>query len=484
MFELSLNLSDPSKNSFYFPILIAFTTILFILKLIINLLKNCKSEPNLDINDSLDKTLEVNIRYSTVLGRRIKSLQLRYLIAYLITRAAIWAKTPYLYHLIMTVQEVSFADKGYMFFINIVFALIFIPLTKQFADKKGRRFVCRFYNYRIIFYLVLLMRGSNLQSSIAYIIPCFDAEIISTIFEDWFISESEKEFERYKKERERFQKNLFVKSKVYDSIIGIITSIICAFIYSYFGINAPFIFSIILSSSASIVIPILWDENGLYIEQAEDLKTQLRNAMKEFKKMEVLFVGLIEGLAKACFYIYIFSLYPILKQSTPGDMNTGFIVILMVLTIIIGNKLYELLIVYLHFDYYISITGCLFFQGVLLFSVYYVDGFLARIIFLALLNGFNVFYNALNSLVKSNILEEKQRTLMNLFRIPTIIFVIIVLLILNYIDAFSLALIAGTMSFVASFIGILLFIYLICFKEKKLLNRNDTDILKKEKKMK
>ena len=98
MFELSLNLSDPSKNSFYFPILIAFTTILFILKLIINLLKNCKSEPNLDINDSLDKTLEVNIRYSTVLGRRIKSLQLRYLIAYLITRAAIWAKTPYLYH--------------------------------------------------------------------------------------------------------------------------------------------------------------------------------------------------------------------------------------------------------------------------------------------------------------------------------------------------------------------------------------------------
>ena len=124
MFELSLNLSDPSKNSFYFPILIAFTTILFILKLIINLLKNCKSEPNQDINDSLDKTLQVNIRYSTVLGRRIKSLQLRYLIAYLITRAAIWAKTPYLYHLIMTVQEVSFADKGYLICFSISLIVI------------------------------------------------------------------------------------------------------------------------------------------------------------------------------------------------------------------------------------------------------------------------------------------------------------------------------------------------------------------------
>ena len=478
MFEFSLNLSDPSKNSYYFPIIIGIATILLILQLIIMFLKDFRRDQNLDSNVSFDKTLQGNMSYPTIIINRKNSLKSRYLIAFVITRSAMWAKAPYLYTLFMTVHKFSMAEIGILYFVDAVAALIFGPITGQLADKYGRRLFCHCYNFSIILNLLLRMQGSRILAYLAQVVTGFGAGLISTTFEAWVVSESEKDFEGYKKEAERFRKNLFVKSNVYDAAVSIITSIVCAFIYSYFGIYAPFWISIFLSFAASIVIAVLWDENELQLKKSEDTKEQLKNAMKEFNKMEVLCIGLIEGIAMACLNIYLFSWTPILKQSTPGGMNVGFIFTSMVLTMIVGTKSYEVLIVNLHFDYYMSIAGCLFFQGLLLFLVYYVDSFLARMIFLALFNGLTGFYNPLNSIVKSNILVEKYRALlMNLFRVPLNTYVIIVLLTLRYMNSFTVALIAGTMCFVASAIGIYLVIYLISFPEKRLSNNTNNNIL-------
>ena len=478
MFEFSLNLSDPSKNSYYFPIIIGIATILLILQLIIMLLKDFRRDQNLDSNVSFDKTLQGNMSYPTIIINRKNSLKSRYLIAFVITRSAMWAKAPYLYTLFMTVHKFSMAEIGILYFVDAVAALIFGPITGQLADKYGRRLFCHCYNFSIILNLLLRMQGSRILAYLAQVVTGFGAGLISTTFEAWVVSESEKDFEGYYKEAIRFRKNLFVKSNVYDAVVSIITSIVCAFIYSYFGIYAPFWISIFLSFAASIVIAVLWDENELQLKKSEDTKEQLKNAMKEFNKMEVLCIGLIEGIAMACLNIYLFSWTPILKQSTPGGMNVGFIFTSMVLTMIVGTKSYEVLIVNLHFDYYMSIAGCLFFQGLLLFLVYYVDSFLARMIFLALFNGLTGFYNPLNSIVKSNILVEKYRALlMNLFRVPLNTYVIIVLLTLRYMNSFTVALIAGTMCFVASAIGIYLVIYLISFPEKRLSNNTNNNIL-------
>ena len=478
MFEFSLNLSDPSKNSYYFPILIGIATILLILQLIIMLLKDFRRDQNLDSNVSFDKTLQGNMSYPTIIINRKNSLKSRYLIAFVITRSAMWAKAPYLYTLFMTVHKFSMAEIGILYFVDAVAALIFGPITGQLADKYGRRLFCHCYNFSIILNLLLRMQGSRILAYLAQVVTGFGAGLISTTFEAWVVSESEKDFEGYYKEAERFRKNLFVKSNVYDAAVSIITSIVCAFIYSYFGIYAPFWISIFLSLAASIVIAVLWDENELQLKKSEDTKEQLKNSMKEFNKMEVLCIGLIEGIAMACLNIYLFSWTPILKQSTPGGMNVGFIFTSMVLTMIVGTKSYEVLIVNLHFDYYMSIAGCLFFQGLLLFLVYYVDSFLARMIFLALFNGLTGFYNPLNSIVKSIILVEKYRALlMNLFRVPLNTYVIIVLLTLRYMNSFTVALIAGTMCFVASAIGIYLVIYLISFPEKRISNNTNNNIL-------
>ncbi len=461
MFDFTLNLTDPSKNSYYFPIIAGIATILLIIQLIIWLIKELSQK-----EDDLDNTLQPNMSYPSMIIRKKNSLKSRYLVAYVITRSAMWAKAPYLYTLFMTVHKFSMAEIGILYLVDAVAALIFGPITGQLADKYGRRKFCNIYNWSIILNLLLRMQGSRLMAYLAQIVTGLGAGLICTTFEAWVVYESDKEFKGYHREAERFRKKLFKTANILDASVSIITSIICAFIYSYFGIYAPFWISIGLSFLAYVVVKLLWDENKPLAEKNEDTSQQIRGALNELKKVNVLCIGLIEGIAMAVLNIYLFSWTPILKQSTPGGMNVGFIFTCMVLTMIVGTKSYEVLIVYCNLDYYMSITGCLFIQGFLLVITYFHANFLARLIYLALFNGLTGFYGPLNSIVKSNILAEEYRALlMNIFRIPLNAYVIIVLLTLRYMNSFTVALIAGSLVFIAGGIGTYLCIYIATHSE-------------------
>jgi MFS family permease len=285
MFEdISINLSDPSKNSFYFPVIAAIGTILLLIQLLIMLLKDLRKDSNSNVNVSMDKTLAENISYSMTLPKRKESLKYRYLIAFVITRSAMWAKAPYLYTLFMTVHKFSFAEIGILYLVDAVAALIFGPITGQLADIYGRRLFCHCYNVSIIINLLLRMQGSRFLAYVAQIVTGFGAGLISTTFEAWVVSESNKEFGGFTKEAERFRKRLFKNSNIYDAVTSIVTSIICAFIYSYFGIYAPFWISIFLSFLALVVIAKLWDENSGAIQRGTSIWEQLKEASKEFKK--------------------------------------------------------------------------------------------------------------------------------------------------------------------------------------------------------
>ena len=151
---------------------------------------------------------------------------------------------------------------------------------------------------------------------------------------------------------------------------------------------------------------------------------------------------------------------PILKNSTPGGINVGFIFTCMVLTMIVGTKTYEVTILHLGCDYYMSIAVSLLIEALLFFIVYCKESFFIRLISLALINGFQGFYNPVNSIIKSKILIEKYRALlMNIFRIPLNLYVIIVLFTLRYMNPFTVALIAGLMSLCSFFIALSLNIW-------------------------
>lgn len=349
MLNFAINLIDPSKNSYYYPILISITAVFLLIHIMIKTIKRLRSDKYFDLIDD-DPYVYLELPQNFELKKNI--LEYKYLLAYIITRSAMWAKAPYLYILFRTVEKFSITEIGTLYFIDSFSALLFGPITGNLADRYGRKYFCDLYNKCIIVNIALLMAGSHFCIYLAQAISGFSSGIISTTFEAWIISESYREFRANRIEERKFRQKLFKSSNIYDAIINIIILIICAFVYSIFGIYAPLYISICLSLLAIILIHFFWDENELQISPGCPSFEQFKESFKELKKIDVLCIGLIEGIAITALNIFLFSWTPILKQSTSGKINEGFIYILMVLTMIIGTKLYEVLIIYLNYDYY------------------------------------------------------------------------------------------------------------------------------------
>lgn len=149
-------------------------------------------------------------------------------------------------------------------------------------------------------------------------------------------------------------------------------------------------------------------------------------------------MGIIESLFQAVVNIYLFAWTPILQNSTYMGINVGFIFTCFVTTMIIGTKIYEIFMIYLKSEYYISISISLLLELICFFLISYIDSFTIRLILLACINGVTGFFNPLNSIIKSRILVEEYRaTLMSIFRIPLNLYVIIVLVSLRYMNPFQ-----------------------------------------------
>ena len=297
--------------------------------------------------------------------------------------------------------------------------------------------------------------------------------VIIIFFEQWLNNEIKKEFGEYKNEAEHFKKKLFITQAKYDSIIGIITCIIVAIIFSYYGIKAPFWIYIFFAAISSIIVAFLWDEN--INDNNNDTSTLgiFLSALKELKKIDVLCIGLIEGILKAVLNIFLFMWTPILVESSSDKINIGFIYTIIFFTMILGAILIKPLIMSKKSDKYMSLAFCIFLQGLFLLLAYFLDSFFWRIIFLSLFNGLNGFYNPLNEIIKSDILVDKYKALLNvLFYAPSIAYTIIVYLTLTFMTPFTLALIGGIMSFIAFIIGIILVIVLCFYQERNHNNDN------------
>ena len=65
--DFSLNFSDPSQNSYYIPILITICAILLIIELFTILAKEYKSDSYQDNNISMNRTLQNNMSYPSLI---------------------------------------------------------------------------------------------------------------------------------------------------------------------------------------------------------------------------------------------------------------------------------------------------------------------------------------------------------------------------------------------------------------------------------
>ncbi len=158
------------------------------------------------------------------------------------------------------------------------------------------------------------------------------------------------------------------------------------------------------------------------------------DALKELSKPDVLCIGLIESIFQGVLNIFLFAWQPLLESSIDKPINPGFIFTCFVISLILGAGLFEIFTIYLKTNYYKLIVHILFFVLIIFLNIFFIENFIYRLILCAFYNGSSSFFNSLLSIIKSQILVEKHRTLlMNIFRIPLNIYVISVFILVKYV---------------------------------------------------
>ena len=160
----------------------------------------------------------------------------------------------------------------------------------------------------------------------------------------------------------------------------------------------------------------------------------------------------MESLFLAVYSIFLFAWTPILTNTISGEMNVGIIFVCFVMSMITGTLIFEvnsilmeIMIIYLRFDYFRTIVVFFVFESFIFYLIYSINSFSFRLLLLSMINvllqlskGCFGFYNPLNSIIKTKILIEKYRALlMNIFRIPLNLYVILILLFLKFLNPFT-----------------------------------------------
>ena len=214
----SFSSDDPSQPAFYFPIIIGYLSFMALLYFITSFLKNRFSQPELARFSSSynQETLDPTKSYNETIIEKKNSLKARYIIAFVLTRASIWAKSPYLYTLFTKIHGFTMSEIGVLYIIDGVSALIFGPILGNLADIFGRKIFCLLYCVTTAVNLAIRLTGNIPMAYFAQILTGLGVGLINSTFESWVNCAARETFngasnhpDENFKAMERFLKKLF-----------------------------------------------------------------------------------------------------------------------------------------------------------------------------------------------------------------------------------------------------------------------------------
>ena len=213
------------------------------------------------------------------------------------------------------------------------------------------------------------------------------------------------------------------------------------------------------------MIYITWTEN-IYFRDEKNYKEsnqiiEIINAFSKLRQPGLLFLVLIEGISLIIYYIFYFGWTTILKESTSGNMNIGYLFIIIELIKIIPSIINEIAINH-KIDYYISLAGAMFINAFLFFIIYLQNSFIWRLIYFGLIYGcLSTYFNFGSINILHNIISLQ-------FSFIFIAFI--------FCKTFTIAFITGILSVLVFILSICLFSYKKIYKENGL-DKNEYQLI-------
>jgi len=115
------------------------------------------------------------------------------------------------------------------------------------------------------------------------------------------------------------------------------------------------------------------------------MPSKISQAFSLLKDREIFSIGKTESFVMASLGIMIFSWTPWLQSSTSLEFNIGYFYVCMILGRILGVTLYELIIITLRVNHYLSMSILLSFQAMFFLGIFLYENLFIRIMLVCLL---------------------------------------------------------------------------------------------------
>lgn len=363
---------------------------------------------------------------TTISDAAFKNFQRVYLVVYLLAMAGDWLQGPHVYALYDS-YGMSSHQIEVLFVAGFGSSMIFGTVVGSFADRYGRRAntilygilyggacITKHFNN---FYILMLGR---LLGGIA-------TSILYSAFESWMV------YEHHKRgfDQEALG-NIFSNAVLGNSLVAILAGLVAQTFADNFGFVAPFDVSLTVLTLMTIIIVFTWSEN--FGDKTGNWKQNFSNAFSAIRNdTKILCLGLIQSLFEGSMYIFVLEWTPAL---TPKSTSTekqesiphGHIFAAFMVSIMIGSSIFKLLSKYTTVESFMRVvlfTAAVSLTTPIIFKGNQVIVFAGFLVFECCVG---IFWPSLGQMRGKYVPDDIRSTIMNFFRVPLNMIVVVILL--------------------------------------------------------
>ncbi|XP_052283005.1 molybdate-anion transporter-like isoform X2 [Dreissena polymorpha] len=320
-------------------------------------------------------------------------------------------------------------------------SMIVGTVVGSFADKYGRRNNCILYG--ILYGAACITKHFNnfWVLMLGRLLGGTATSILYSAFESWLVFEHNKRgFDS------ELLGNIFSLATLGNSLVAIAAGMVAQFFADSFGFVAPFDVSLTVLALMCGVILFTWPEN--YGNQSINLGQSMKNAFQTIRTdPKVLCLGLIQSLFEGSMYVFVLEWTPALTPADPnpvtqrhlleanneneghrGSIPHGHIFAGFMVSIMIGSSLFRILSKLTSVESFMR--PVLFVAAITLATPFLFPGnqLLIFIAFLVFEMCVGLFWPSMGTMRGKYVADETRATVMNFFRIPLNMIVVVILL--------------------------------------------------------
>ncbi len=347
--------------------------------------------------------------------------QANYLLVYLLAVAADWIQGPYVYAL-YTHYGYDKKAVGHLYIAGFASSAVFGTIVGSLADKYGRRNSALMYC--AVYIVSCVTKHSSNFNVLLFGRLCggVATSILFSAFESWMVYEH---FAR------RFAPRLlsatFARAQFGNGIVAITAGLVAEKFASMYGKVAPFDVSAVVLLALAGVLAYSWTEN--YGDATTSVAGGLGRAWKTLCSDErIVLLGITQAAFESALYVFTFVWTPALQlsRSTTAEIPHGTIFSTFMAATMMGSSLFAVATRYVRVEVLMRV---IFAVGFLAFaSAFHAESLpvvYASFVVFEVLCG--VYFPAMATLRSPYIPEESRSALLNFFRVPLNVIVVVTL---------------------------------------------------------